>query len=70
MEGFAKYVFLNPYRKSLVTAHSGWPHWHLSRDYTPEFVQHLDGNGAPPEPWIKDSLNVGELIESDLNVSC
>lgn len=66
MEGFAKYIFLNPYRKSLMSPQAAWPHWHLSDHYLPEFVQHLDGNSAPPEPWIRQSLDVKEIIEADL----
>ncbi|MGZ0656913.1 REP-associated tyrosine transposase [Coraliomargarita sp. W4R72] len=66
MEGFAKYMFLNPYRKSLLSADGEWPHWQLSHAYTPEFVQHLDDRGAPPEPWITDSMGVPKLIEIDI----
>jgi REP element-mobilizing transposase RayT len=66
MEGFARYIFLNPYRKSLLSAQGRWVYWHLSRQYSPEFMQHLDGNGAPPEPWIDHSFGIEELIESDI----
>ena len=66
MEGFAKYTFLNPYRKSLLPLQEPWAHWHLSRDYTPDFLQYLVALGAPPKLWIEDSLGVEELIKNDL----
>jgi|GEM_PF-160132 len=66
MEGFAKYTFLNPYRKSLLPLQEPWAHWHLSRDYTPDFLQYLVALGAPPKLWIEDSLGAEELIKNDL----
>ena len=66
MEGFAKYIFLNPYRKDLLRSEKVWSHWRVSRDYRPEFLQHLDSNGAPPELWIREPLEIQGLIEKDL----
>jgi len=65
MERFARYVFLNPYRKELLPPDQGWAHWHLSRQYRPEFVEHLDARGAPPTEWLSGSPDLDELLESD-----
>ncbi|NBB78817.1 MAG: AMP-binding protein [Verrucomicrobia bacterium] len=66
MEGFAKYTFLNPYRKSLLPCQEVWPHWNISREYRPEFLQYLDGSGAPPEVWVRKPMDIRRLIEEDL----
>lgn len=67
MESFTKYIFLNPYRKSLLRIGESWAHWHLSRDYRPEFIQHLDAKGAPPQEWLAEPEAIETLIECDLH---
>jgi hypothetical protein len=66
MESFAKYIFLNPYRKGLIMHSESWAHWHLSGKYTPEFAQHLDAGGAPPVEWIVKARGAREMIDADL----
>jgi len=66
MEGFAKYIYLNPYRKSLLALDEAWPHWHVSRDYRPEFLSHLTTVGTPPNEWLGESIAINELIDSDM----
>jgi REP element-mobilizing transposase RayT len=67
MEGFARYIFLNPYRKALLAPDEAWPHWHLSHKYRPEFMAHLDDQGTPPAQWIQNATPKETLIDDDLH---
>jgi REP element-mobilizing transposase RayT len=66
MESFARYIFLNPYRKKLLAPNQPWPGWVLSRDYTPEFTQHLEAGQFPPHQWLEESGSVEDLIKRDV----
>jgi REP element-mobilizing transposase RayT len=68
MEGFAKYIYLNPYQKSLLAVEDSWPYWHLNREYRPEFVLHLSEAGTPPVEWLGETSTVDQLIDADLEV--
>ena len=65
MEQFARYIYLNPYRKQLLSVDAVWPYWVLHRPYTPEFVQHLIGGVTPPLEWLKSGSCASELVEAD-----
>jgi len=66
MEPFSKYIFLNPYRKQLLSINQTWPHWTLSRDYRPEFIEALNSNQGPQPEWLSKAPTLSELIENDL----
>jgi hypothetical protein len=68
MEGFAKYIYLNPYQKSLLAVEDSWPYWHLNREYRPKFVLHLSEAGTPPVEWLGETFTVDQLIDADLEV--
>jgi len=65
MESFARYIFLNPYRKDLISPNASWPLWICSREYVPEFTEHLIDKKYPPPEWIQDASNVDALIAQD-----
>lgn len=47
MEPFVRYVFLNPYRKGLISVDEEWSGWVLNRKYRPEFLEHLNDGKYP-----------------------
>jgi hypothetical protein len=53
-ENIARYIFLNPYRKSLLKRNARWPGWILSPDADFEFLQQLDTGGCPPHLWLEE----------------
>ena len=65
-ELFARYVFLNPYRKRLITCDETWPWWVLSRQYKPEFIGSLRSGELPHPEWLMRELSLDELIERDV----
>ncbi|CAA6697804.1 Unannotated, partial [Lentimonas sp. CC19] len=67
MEPFSKYIFLNPYRKQLLTISQTWPHWRLSRDYKPEFTLALNSNQGPRPEWLSETPTLQEIIDNDVN---
>ncbi|MFQ3225927.1 MAG: REP element-mobilizing transposase RayT [Lentimonas sp.] len=67
MEPFSKYIFLNPYRKQLLTISQTWPHWILSRHYKPEFTTLLNTKQGPQSKWLITDPTLTNIIENDLN---
>lgn len=65
-EGFARYIFLNPYRKGLIRCRESWPWWVLNRNYRPEFVSALEEGRHPPEAWLCSRSSAQELIVQDM----
>ncbi len=61
-EAYALYIFLNPYRASLIKPDEAWPHWLCPRPEMFSFSGLLNSNGSPPFEWI------GQPIPSDLRV--
>ncbi len=55
-EDYARYVFLNPYRASLLPAGEVWPAWWSSRPEALAFTAHLNPNGSPPREWIGEAI--------------
>ncbi len=68
LEPFARYIYLNPYRKHLCPVNQIWSGWILNKDYRPEFVEHLVEGSQPPAEWLgnqaKDS-SIKDLIQQD-----
>ncbi|MDQ8200381.1 transposase [Pelagicoccus enzymogenes] len=62
---FARYIFLNPYRKSLLTADQLWPHWLCNRTYKPDFQEQLNPDGTPPAAWYKNAPTAQDLTDQD-----
>ena len=65
MEDFARYIFLNPYRKGLLPCNQTWPWWTLNRNYKPEFIELLNEAMYPPPEWLEVQQSARDLIESD-----
>jgi len=66
MEPFARYTFMNPYRKGLLKRTDSWPWWVCHRDYVPEFMAVIRSESAVPSQWVKDAPTARELIESSM----
>ncbi|MFU8848225.1 MAG: REP-associated tyrosine transposase [Opitutales bacterium] len=63
LEPFAKYIFLNPYRKRLIPCNQTWPGWIRNKNYLPEFYAHLIEGQFPPEQWLANTPSCSELLE-------
>lgn len=64
-ESFARYMFLNPYRKKLLSINETWAWWTRSRNYLPEFYAAISETGTPPIEWLADASSVTDLIDND-----
>ena len=67
LEPFSKYIFLNPYRKGLISADQTWPHWILNKNYQPEFTLALNRSNGPQPEWLATDPTLTSIIENDLN---
>jgi len=66
LEAFARYIFLNPYRKQLILPSEMWPGWICNKNYRPEFTEHLIDGQHPPIEWLAEATgDLQELIEGD-----
>lgn len=66
LESFARYIFLNPYRKKLIGPADTWAGWICNKHYRPEFTVHLVNGQFPPKEWLaKEMGDLQELIEGD-----
>jgi len=52
---YARYIFLNPYRKGLLQPNDRWPLWILGSGVDFDFLQQLDDGGCPPPAWLEES---------------
>ena len=50
---YARYIFLNPYRKLLLNPNARWPLWILGNGADFDFLHQLEGDGCPPRPWLE-----------------
>jgi len=66
LEKFAKYIFLNPYRKQLISINTEWPSWTLNKNYKPEFLAALKSGAFPQAEWLANELPLNELVAADL----
>jgi len=51
-EAFTKYIFLNPYRKQLISTEAVWPYWIINRNYNPELLTDLRNGTLPHPEWL------------------
>jgi REP element-mobilizing transposase RayT len=51
-EDYGLYMFLNPYRASLIRRDESWPWWWAPEPKHFSFTQMLDSRGAPPTEWM------------------
>lgn len=63
MEAFALYIYLNPYRKALLSNNAEWQGWILNREYRPEFINNLRDGKYPQIEWLQNELGLQDLIE-------
>ncbi len=52
---YARYIYLNPYRKKLVAPDARWLHWMLGPNADFDFLHQLNAGGCPPRSWLEDS---------------
>jgi REP element-mobilizing transposase RayT len=55
-EGYARYIFLNPYRMPHVPRLSIWPWWRTGKGVDFDFLTLLEEGGFPPEAWLAADL--------------
>ncbi len=67
LEGFARYIYLNPYRKNLVELNQSWPGWICYESYKPEFTLYLKKGIEPPVEWLQTSPLLEKIIQDDLS---
>ena len=63
-DDFALYIFLNPYRKSLIDVHQAYPWWTISRHCKPSFWESLVGGKHPPREWLETGLGAAKLVST------
>ena len=63
LEPFARYIFLNPYRKQLIRTDQSWPGWICNKHFRPLFASHLREGSFPPKEWLANSISCSELLE-------
>lgn len=66
LEPFARYIFLNPYRKQLIAMRESWAGWILNKHYQPEFIEHLQAGKFPPAEWLAHEEPIEGIINQDL----
>jgi hypothetical protein len=66
MERFARYVFLNPFRKGLLSIDEEWSGWVLNRNYRPEFLEHLSDGKYPKAEWLAHEISLSNLIQESV----
>jgi REP element-mobilizing transposase RayT len=66
LERFARYIFLNPYAKGIVSLHEAWPFWMLNDAYTPEFMLSLVNEANPPIEWLHLPDGAMSLVQEDV----
>lgn len=59
IEPFGLYIFLNPYRATLLPAAAVWPHWWCPRPEDFLFTAHLQPDGTPPLEWVGQPVPAG-----------
>lgn len=62
LAAFVRYVFMNPYRASLITREQEWPYW-IAGEQTGDFARSLKNGRLPPEEWFAESLEISGLSE-------
>lgn len=67
LEPFARYIFLNPYRKRLLSVDAAWSGWIRNRNYTPEFFEHLRGGSFPRREWLSGELPLTRVIQDSID---
>ena len=50
---YARYIYLNPYRKELLEGAQRWPWWIQGPGADFDFLHHLKANGDPPPRWLE-----------------
>jgi len=59
IEPYGLYVFLNPYRATLLPAQATWPHWWCPCPENFRFLADLNPDGTPPVEWIGEPVPKG-----------
>lgn len=49
---YARYIFLNPYRKGCLIRQARWPFWALGPQVDFDFLHALDEEQYPPATWL------------------
>ena len=64
LESYALYVFLNPYRKELISLDDSWQGWFLHREFRPKFLESLSDGEYPHKEWLKNAKNLEDTISA------
>lgn len=66
LEPFARYIFLNPYRKNLIPIDQVWENWICSTQFKPEFLSVLNHGKYPQKEWLNiNEESIEAMITSD-----
>jgi len=58
--GFARYIFMNPYRAGLCGGGDEWPWWRVNQDECQGLMVELEEGRFPPEAWFEfDTQRLG-----------
>ena len=51
--GYAFYIFMNPYRAGLIKRHTLWPYWQCPASARFDFQSLLEDGLYPPREWVE-----------------
>jgi len=54
VEPYAQYIFLNPYRKDLISLNEKWPFWIGNTKFQFKFEAMVEENEMVPKQWINE----------------
>jgi REP element-mobilizing transposase RayT len=60
IEGYGRYIFLNPYRADLLKLNTIWPGWWCPNPAQFEFLAILNRDGFVPREWLGAEETIGE----------
>ena len=56
---YARYIFMNPYRVSLLNRRAVWPWWRLGANVAFDFMALLEEGTYPPAEWLAEDPLAG-----------
>jgi putative transposase len=56
LEDYARYIFMNPYRRRLLPLHERWPWWYCPDESQFQFTALVAQEKTVPAEWIHDSF--------------
>ncbi len=62
LERFAYYIFMNPYKKNLISIDKKWKWWIKNENYNPEFHEKLREGLIPQPEWLGKIESLDKLL--------